>query len=135
MRTLRGGVAEIVAYLRKLRPSWLDVDDQFKKLRFGAWTLPSVRYQVDEKLVTMIEPQIGGLTVTEYIDRTYNVVALAIEELVVYGFQSMPGQVLGIAEIPLDQRVKSNAQRFHRTMRGYEEFWQLKWSGKGFYES
>ena len=38
MRTLRGGVAEIVAYLRKLRPYWLDVDDQFKKLRFGAWT-------------------------------------------------------------------------------------------------
>ncbi|MGB8478618.1 MAG: hypothetical protein WCE63_07235 [Acidobacteriaceae bacterium] len=126
---------ELVGYLRKLRPHWLDIEAQFKSLRFGSWTLPSVRYEKTDKVVTMIEPHINGMTVSEYVDKIYNVVALAVEELVVYGFQNTPNQILGIAEIPLAQRVQNNAQRFKRTMQGYEEFWQLKWSGKGFYES
>jgi hypothetical protein len=126
---------ELVAYLRKLRPHWLDIDAQFKSLRTGGWTLPAVRHEMAEKVVTMIEPQIDGMTVSEYADKIYNVVALAVEELVVYGLQNLPNQVLGIAEIPLAQRVHNNPLRFMRTLQGYEEFWRLKWTGKGFYES
>jgi hypothetical protein len=52
-----------------------------------------------------------------------------------YSFQrSLPGPI-AIAEIPLEQRNPINAQRFKTTLRNSEPIWQLKWTGKGFYES
>ncbi len=126
---------EVVAYLRRLRPVWIDLDEQFKKQRFGSWTLPAVRYEAQDKVVRMTEPQVEGKPVTAYIDGIYNVVCLAIEELLAYGFQSMPNQILEIAEIPPDQRNPAVAERFKRTMRGYDPLYELKWTGRGFYKS
>jgi hypothetical protein len=126
---------EVVAFLRKLRPIWIDLNEQFKKQRFGSWTLPAVRYEIHENVVSMTEPQVEGKPVTEYVNGIYNVVALAIEELVAYGFQSMPDQILAIAEIPLGERNPIMAERFKRTMRGYELLYELKWTGRSFYES
>lgn len=128
-------IPEVVAYLRKLRPIWIDLNEQFKKQRFGSWTLPAVRYDSHDNVVTMSEPQVEGKPVTEYIDGLYSVVSLAIEELVAYGFQSMPDEILAIAEIPLGQRNPNVAERFKRTMRGYEPLYELKWTGRSFYES
>jgi len=94
-----------------------------------------VRYEVHENAVSMNEPRVEGKPVTEYIDDIYNVVALAIEELIVYGFQLLPNQVLAIAEIPHSQRDPKMAQRFKRTMRGFDLLYELKWTGRSFYES
>src|SRR5882762_9282070 len=35
---------ELVAYLRKLRPSLLDIDEQFGKMRVEGWNLSNVKY-------------------------------------------------------------------------------------------
>jgi hypothetical protein len=40
-----------------------------------------------------------------------------------------------LVEIPLGQTEAQNAQRFNRTLLGTEPGWELKWTGKGFYES
>jgi hypothetical protein len=126
---------EVVAYLRKLRPVWIDLNEQFKKQRFGSWTLPAVRYEIREKDVSMTEPQVEGKPVTEYIDGIYNVVALAIEELIVHGFQLLPNQIFGITEIPHSQRDPKMAERFKRAMTGHDPLHELEWTGRSFYES
>jgi hypothetical protein len=60
---------------------------------------------------------------------------LAIEEVIMYGFQESLTGAIAIVEIPLEQRNPINAQRFKRTLRDSEPTWQLKWTGKGFYDS
>jgi hypothetical protein len=83
----------------------------------------------------MIEPLIGGERVSEYVERIFSIIALAVEEVIMYGFQkNLTGSIV-IVEIPPEQRNPTNAQRFRRTLGDSEPMWQLTWTGKGFYES
>ena len=61
--------------------------------------------------------------------------ALGIEEVIIYGFQRSLTGSIAIVETPPEQRNPINAQRFRRTLRDSEPTWQLKWTGKNFYES
>ena len=83
----------------------------------------------------MIEPRINGESVSAYVERIYSVLALAIEEIVVYGFTKVTLGSLAIAEIPLSHRDPANAQRFRTTLRGNRPLWEFRWTGKRFYES
>src|SRR5579885_3017934 len=127
--------AALVAYLRKLRPSLLEIDEQFKRMRVEGWNLSNVKYKCSDRVVSMIEPLIGSEPVSEFAGRVFSILALAIEEVIMYGFQRTLTGPIAIAEVPLGQRNPANAQRFRRTLRGSEPLWELKWTGKGFYES
>jgi uncharacterized protein DUF6602 len=126
---------ELVAYLRKLRPSILEIDEQFRKMRAEGWNLSNVKYSVSGGVVSMVEPLIGSEPVSKYIERVFSILALGIEELIMYGFQSALTGSLVIVEVPLDKRNPVNAQRFRMVLRESEPTWQLKWTGRGFYES
>jgi hypothetical protein len=126
---------DLVAYLRKLRTTVLEIEEQFRTMRFGGWNLPNVRYSVNGKVVTMIEPQINGEPVSAYVERIFDILALAIENIVMYGFNTALSGPFVLAEVPLAQRDPKNAQRFKRTMRGMEPEWQLKWTGLSFYQT
>jgi hypothetical protein len=126
---------DLVAYLRKLRPSLLEIDEQFRKMRVEGWNLSNVKYKCSDRVVSMIEPLIGAEPVSEYAERVFSILALTIEEVMMYGFQRNLKGLIAIAEIPLEQRNPMDAQRFRRTLRDNEPIWQLKWTGKGFYES
>ena len=126
---------ELVAYLRKLRPLLLDIVEQYRKLRVEGWNLANVKYTFCDGVVTMVDPSIGGEPLGEYIERVFSILALAIEEVIMYGFQrSMTGSI-GIVEIPCNQRDPVNAQRFKGGWRASEPIWELTWTGKSFYES
>jgi hypothetical protein len=47
---------ELVAYLRKLRPSLLDIDEQFRKMWVEGWNLSNVKYTFSDGVVSMVEP-------------------------------------------------------------------------------
>lgn len=126
---------ELIGYLRKLRPTILEIQEQFKTMRYGGWNLPNVRYAVSDGVVTMIEPQINGEAISSYIERIFSVLALAVEELIVFGFSKDVSGYFVLAEIPLSQRNPANAERFRRTLRAPGAAWALHWTGKGFYES
>jgi hypothetical protein len=83
----------------------------------------------------MVEPLIEGEPVSKYVERVFSTLALAIEEVIMYGFQRCLTDFIAIAEIPLEQRDPTNAQRFRSTLRDSEPAWHLKWTGRGFYES
>lgn len=126
---------DLVAYLRELRPSLLDMDERFRKMRVEGWNLSNVKYTFSDGVVSMVEPLIEGEPVSEYVERVFSILALAIEEVIMYGFQrSLTGGPIAIVETPPEQRDPSNAQRFRRTLRDSEPTWRLKWTGKGFYE-
>lgn len=125
----------LVAYLRALRPALLDIDEQFRKMRAEGWNLANVKYELKDGVVSMVEPLVGREQVNTYVERVFSILALAIEEVIMYGFQRNLTNSITISEIPLDQRNPTDAQRFKRTLRGSEPAWQLKWTGKNFYES
>jgi hypothetical protein len=127
---------DLVAYLRKLRPVVLEIGEQFKKMRVEGWNLPNVKYSCTNGIVSMNEPLVGSEPVGKYIARVFDILALTIEEVMMYGFQhALNGSLQAIAEIPLQQRDPSNAQRFVMGMRDSNPAWQLMWTGKSFYES
>jgi hypothetical protein len=126
---------DLVAYLSKLRPSLLDIDEQFRKMRVEGWNLSNVKYKFSDGVVSMVEPLIETESVSKYVERVFSILALAIEEVIMYGFQESLTGAIAIVEIPLEQRNPINAQRFKRTLRDSEPTWQLKWTGKGFYDS
>jgi hypothetical protein len=126
---------ELIAYLRKLRPSLLDITEQFRKMRVDGWNLSNVKYTFSNGVVSMVEPLIEGEPVSTYIERIFSILALAIEEMIMFGFQRSLTSSIAIVEIPEAQRNPINAQRFKRTLRDSEPTWSLKWTGKGFYES
>jgi hypothetical protein len=126
---------ELVAYLRKLRPLLLDIVEQYRKIRVEGWNLANIDYTFSDGVVSMVEPSIGGDPLKEYIERVFSILALAIKEVIMYGFRrSMTGSI-AIVEIPRDQRDPVNAQRFKGGWRTSEPIWQLTWTGKCFYES
>lgn len=126
---------ELVAYLRKLRPFLLDIKERFGKMRVEGWNLLNVKYTFKDGVVSMVEPLIEGVPVSEYVERVFSILALAIEDVIMYGFQRSLTGAIAIAVIPPEQRNPDNAQWFRRTLRGSEPTWQLVWTGKGFYES
>ena len=126
---------ELVAYLRKLRPSLLDIEERFRKMRVEGWNLSNVKYTFSDGVVSMVEPLIEGEPVSGYVERGFSILALAIEEVIMYGFQRSLTGPIAIVETQPEQRNPINAQRFKRTLRDNEPTWQLKWTGKGFYES
>jgi hypothetical protein len=130
-----GKYPELVAYLRKLRPLLLDIDEQFRKMRIEGWNLSNAKYAFSDGVVSMVEPSIGGEPVSQYVERVFSILALAIEDVIMYGFQRSLTGAIAISAIPPEQRDPINAQRFRRTLRGSEPAWQLKWTGKSFYES
>ena len=104
-------------------------------MRVEGWNLSNVKYTFSDGVVSMVEPLIEGKPVSEYVARVFSILALAIEEVIMYGFQRSLMGPIAIVETPLEQRNPINAQRFRRTLRGTEVTWQLKWTGKGFYDS
>jgi hypothetical protein len=81
------------------------------------------------------EMKIGDLPVVEYTERVFSDITIGLEELVMYALQGQCKGSLMIDEIPLGTRDPQNPQRFKRNMKGMGTAWELKWSGKGFYES
>jgi hypothetical protein len=71
---------ELVAYLRKLRPSLLDIDEQLRKMRVEGWNLSKVKYTFSDGVVSMVEPLIGGEPVTEYVERVFSILALRLSK-------------------------------------------------------
>jgi hypothetical protein len=126
---------ELVAYLMKLRPSLLDINEQFRKMRVEGWNLSNVKYALSDGVVSMVEPLIEGKPISEYVERVFSILALAIEEVIMYGFQRHLTGPIVIVEAPTEKRNPVNAQRFARTLRDREPAWQLRWTGNGFYES
>ena len=126
---------ELVAYLRKLRPYLLDIDEQFRKMRVQGWNLSNVKYLFSGGVVSMVEPLIDGEPVGGYVERVFSILALTIEQTIMYGFQKSLKGPIAVVEIPQGQRDPINAQRFKMALRDSEPTWQLTWTGKGFYES
>jgi hypothetical protein len=104
-------------------------------MRVEGWNLSNVKYTFSDGVVSMVELLIEGEPISEYGERVFSILALAIEEVIMYGFQRSLMGAIGIVETPPEQRNPINAQRFRRTLRDSEPPWQLKWTGKGFYES
>ena len=134
MRALSTEIPGTDRLLAKAAATVLEVKELFKRMRFGGWNLPSIRYDVVDDLQVMIEPQIDGSNISFFMKDLLSVLGLAIEDLVVYGFQREMKSPMAIEEIPLDKRGPQNAQRFRVAMRGSGD-WKLKWTGSNFYES
>jgi hypothetical protein len=126
---------ELAEYLMRWRPRILAIQEQFQKLRYSGWHLPNILYVEEGDTFAMKELKIEDLPVAEFAEKVFNEVAVGLEELIMYALQGQCKGSLMIDEIPLAARDPKNPQRFKRNVKGAAMAWELKWSGKGFYES
>jgi hypothetical protein len=126
---------ELGDYLLRWRPKVIAVDEQFRQMRYSAWHLPNIEYTQDGDGFVMKELKIDNLPVAEYAERVFSDITIGLEELIMYALQGQTKGSLMIDEIPLASRDPQNPQRFKRNMKGMGAPWELKWSGKGFYDS
>lgn len=126
---------ELADYLLRWRPKVMAINEQFRQMRYSAWHLPNIEYIQDGDGFVMKELKIDNMPVAEYGERVFSDISIGLEELIMYALQGQSKGSLMIDEIPMDSRDPQNPQRFKRNMKGMGAPWELKWSGKGFYES
>jgi len=126
---------ELADYLLRWRPKVMAIDEQFRQLRYSAWHLPNIEYTQDGDGFVMRELKIDNWPVVEYAEKVFNEIALVLEELIMYALQGQCKGSLMIEEIPMASRDPKNPQRFKRNVKGMGTAWELKWQGRGFYES
>ncbi len=126
---------ELADYIQSWRPKILAIEEQFQRLRYSGWHLPNIQYVEEDETFVMKELKIEDSPVVEYAERVFNDIALPLEELFMYAMQGQCKGNLMIDEIPLALRDPQIPQRFKMNMRSMGAAWELKWSGKGFYES
>lgn len=107
----------LAEYLIESRKRWTA---QFIKQRnsfsHNGWMLPRIKYNLtDNNMLKMIEPEIDGLSISDYCTTRLNYLMSFVENVIVYMLAdvlSKSTKDLVIIEIPLSQRNYSNPQRF-----------------------
>jgi hypothetical protein len=66
---------ELVAYLRKLRPTLLDIDEQFRKMRVEGWNLSNLKYAFSDGVVS----KLAASSIRDYMNIVKSVVASALD--------------------------------------------------------
>jgi hypothetical protein len=126
---------EVAEYLMRWRPSLLEVKEKFKDMRYSGWHLPNIVYETTDGKPVMKELKIDGTLIVEYVERVFSTIVLGGEELMIAAFQKRMLGSMMIDEIALQARNPQIPQRFKHNLRGMGIDWELKWTGKGFYES
>jgi hypothetical protein len=100
-------------YLVQVRQSWSKALISRSDAIGKGWTLPEASYDVVVGgKVELIEPQIDGVGVRQYTEKTFNRVATFAENVIAYGLKSCLKPPFAIFEIPRAERSPDHPKRF-----------------------
>jgi len=134
------GMTELADYLDKTRSGWSDTLVQRRNnLEHEGWRLPDVRYiQKPSGVVTVIEPEVDGRPVTEFVSYMQDRLFAFVEELLAYAVQRGIAGFADVVEIPKEKRDPKNVIRFRVSVSAIEPeacFWRLRYNERGFQDS
>lgn len=120
-------------YLFQARQAWTN---QLSKVRnddveHGTWNLPKVGYQTTNKGVTIREPHIIDLPVTEFVKKTLNRLLCFAEDVTAHCLQLKMTKGINFSEIPVSDRNESLPERFKPTLQDLN-VWSISYSEEDF---
>jgi hypothetical protein len=77
--------------------------------------LPKMRYKNNSGIVETVEPQISGQPVSEFVGYMIDRLCCFVEDITVYGLESLMPAGISVTEIPLAKRKADCPERFQVT--------------------
>jgi hypothetical protein len=123
-------------YCRKAR-IWSDMLNSVRnEMEHNFWSLPQVQYKIEQGNVVMIEPEVLGRPVSDFVSFITDRMLCFTEEVSVHGLQRRMPDGISITEIPLAQRAAERPERFRLcTAGGGMPLWAIAYHESKFDES
>jgi hypothetical protein len=124
---------ELADYLREAR-TWAEKLNLLRnKVEHEGWVLPRVGYRDSGGNIEMIEPQVEGEPVSQFVQGTLDRLCCFVEEVTVYGLRAKMDPALSVAEVPLPERDPAAPQRFRPALAlGGTCLWKLVYHTSSF---
>jgi len=142
----QGGFNKGIAALRKSKPDLADYLQETRKWSeqliskrnelHGGWMLPKMEYNENLGRIEVIEPQISGQSVSEFINYMQDRLCCFVEEISTYGLQDQMPSGISVTEIPISERKTDCPERFQVTfISGGMSVWRIAYHVSKFEET
>jgi hypothetical protein len=116
---LRQKNPDLAAYLVQTRSKWFErVTNCRIALEHNTWMLPKVRYDAVGNSLRVIEPQVDGQLVTDFVTHVADRICCFAEDLIAHALQAQMPQSISVTEIPLADRKPEIVERFRPALLG-----------------
>lgn len=124
----------LAEYLAQTRAKWFQqMTDCRIALEHSTWVLPKVRYEAVGTCVRVIEPQVHGRPVTEFVSHMADRLCCFVEDLIAHALQAQMPKEVSITEIPVAERNPEVVERFRPALVGGGALlWRLEYQDSKF---
>jgi hypothetical protein len=122
-------------YLREAR-GWTERLSLLRnRIEHEGWTLARAGYRENNGKIEMLEPEIEGQTVSEFVRYTLDRLCCFVEEVTIYGLRTKMDPMISVAEIPRSERDPNAPERFRPALAvGGTPLWKLTYHATTFDE-
>lgn len=119
IKNLRQKNPQLAEYLSQTRTKWFQrMTDCRIALEHNTWMLPKVRYDAVGNSIRVIEPQVDGQPVTEFVSHVADRLCCFTEDLIAHALQAQMPTGMSITEIPHAERKPEIVERFQPALVG-----------------
>jgi hypothetical protein len=124
----------LAEYLTQTCAKWFQqMTDCRIALEHNTWVLPQVRYEAVGSCVPVIEPQVHGQPVTEFVSHMADRLCCFVEDLIAHALQARMPKDVSITEIPVAERKPEIVERFRPALVGGGALlWKLQYHDSRF---
>jgi hypothetical protein len=103
---------DLAKYCREAR-IWADMLNTLRnEMEHNFWSVPKAQYRIERGSVEVLEPEVLGRSVSDFVKLITDRMLCFIEDICVHGIQKrMPGSI-SVTEVPLIQRPTERPERF-----------------------
>ena len=98
--------------------------------------LPKIGYKNNAGKIEVVEPQISGEPVSEFVNYMIDRLCCFVEDLSVYGLETQMPTGISVTEIPISKRKADCPERFQVTfVNGGMQIWTIAYHDSKFEET
>jgi hypothetical protein len=117
--TFNNGVTDLDAtdpdlanYCRKAR-IWSDMLNTVRnEMEHNFWSVPRVQYRIERGSVEVLEPEVMGKSVSDFVKFITDRMLCFVEDICVHGIQNRMPDSISVTEVPLIRRPAERPERF-----------------------
>jgi len=133
--TLSETEPELVDYLLETR-KWSERLILMRNKLHTGWMLPKMGYKNNAGKIEVVEPQISGEPVSEFVNYMIDRLCCFVEDLSVYGLETQMPTGISVTEISISKRKADCPERFQVTfVNGGMQIWTIAYHDSKFEET
>jgi hypothetical protein len=126
---------ELADYLLETR-KWSERLILMRNELHGGWMLPKMGYKNNSGTIEVVEPQISGEPVSEFVNYMTDRLCCFVEDISVYGLETQMPSDISVTEIPISERKTDCPERFQVTfVNGGMQIWTIGYHDSKFEET